>query len=243
LLNLLDKRAFYIFWVGLLLVILPSFSQQSGAPFRDIEKSSKTTPADTIILPGPSLLRFKAEQDSNYLRAKRLPIPPSARFYADMKMLEQQVLAQKKLAGLSDQEIAKKNLQISPELFLPSAQDLTLYQYGLMQSQSVPFLQIYKPYGLKVPLSSIATFLGLAEDVSPLLEYDLDVETDVKVSIYSEKAILVATIFDGIQAPGHYRYYWNGKDDRGLRQPRGDYIGEIQIGRTKFIRKRIRLEN
>jgi hypothetical protein len=172
-----------------------------------------------------------------------LPIPPSARFYADMKMLEQQVLAQKKLAGLSDEEIAKKNMQISPELFLPSAQDLTLYQYGLMQSQSVPFLQIYKPYGLKVPLSSIATFLGFAEDVSPLLEYDLDVETDVKVSIYSEKAILVATIFDGIQAPGHYRYYWNGKDDRGLRLPRGDYIGEIQIGRTKFIRKRIRLEN
>jgi len=220
-----------------------AWSQSPKFDLPDNNKNLKPAPADTIILPGPSLLRFKAEQDSNYLRAKRLSIPPSARFYADMKMLEQQVLAQKKLAGLSDEAIAKKNMQISPELFFPSAQDITLYQYGLMQSQTVPFLQAYKPYGLKVPLSSIASFFGLAEDVSPLLEYDLDVESEVKVAVYSERAILIATIFNGIQSPGRYRYYWNGRDDHGLRQPRGDYIGEIQIGRTKFIRKRIRLEN
>lgn len=201
------------------------------------------TPEDTIIIPGPSLLRFKAEQDSNYLRAKRLQIPPSARFYADMKAVEKEVLRQKKLAGLSEQEIARKNMQISPELFLPSPQEITLHQYGLIQSQSIPFLQTYRPYGLKVPFSTIGSILGLVEDLSPLLEYELDVETEVKVAIYSEKAILIATIVNSVQPPGYYRYYWNGRDDRGKPQPRGDYIGEIQIGRTKFIRKRIRLEN
>ncbi len=221
------------------IVLIPTFCQTIQSSNLVVQK----TPEDTLIIPGPSLLRFKAEQDSNYLRAKRLPIPPSARFYADMKIVEQEVLRQKKLAGLSEQEIARKNMQIPPELFLPSPQDITLHQYGLIQSQSIPFLQPYKPYGLKVPFSTIGSILGLVEDLSPLLEYELDVETEVKVVIYSEKAILIATIVNTVQPPGYYRYYWNGRDDRGKLQPRGDYIGEIQIGRTKFIRKRIRIEN
>lgn len=197
---------------------------------------------DTIILPGPLGIRFLPEQDSAYLRAKRLPIPPSARLYADMKLLEKEILLQKKLYGLSDQEVAKRNLQVSPSLYIPTGQELTMYQYGLMQSQYVPFVPIYKPFGAKVPLSAIGGLLGLTEDVSPWLEYELDVETDVRVVVYNEKALLIATIVNTVQPPGRYRYYWNGRDDNGKLQSRGDYIGEIRIGNTKFIRKRIRLD-
>ncbi|MFN3782020.1 MAG: FlgD immunoglobulin-like domain containing protein, partial [Candidatus Kapaibacteriota bacterium] len=157
-------------------------------------------------------------------------------------LLEQEILRQKKLHGLSEQEIAKKNLQIPQEVLMPLPQEISLYQYGLMQSQSIPFVPIMKPFGAKIPLSSIGSFLGFVEDVSPWLEYDLDVETDVTVAIYNERALMVATIVDKIQPPGHYRYYWNGRDNNGKQLPRGDYIGEIRIGKTKYIRKRIRLD-
>lgn len=159
-----------------------------------------------------------------------------------MKLLEREILLQKKLFGLSDEQIAKKNLQIPQDWFIPSGQERTIYEYGLMQSQYVTGVQIYKPYGVKVPLSSIASLLGLNEDISPWLEYDLDVETDVRVAVYNERALLVATIVNTTQSPGHYRYYWNGRDDTGKLLPKGDYIGEIRIGKTKYIRKRIRLE-
>lgn len=228
-----------------LLIIFYTFSAYIYAqpPFiKPIDTTNVFGRQDTIILPGPLGIRFLPEQDSAYLRAKRLPIPPTARLYADMKLLEREILMQKKLYGLSEEEIAKKNLQVSPSLYLPSGQELTMYQYGLMQSQYVPFVPIFKPFGAKIPLSALGSFLGLAEDVSPWLEYELDVETDVRVVVYNEKALLVATIVNSTQPPGRYRYYWNGRDDTGKLQTRGDYIGEIRIGNTKFIRKRIRLD-
>ncbi len=212
-------------------------------PFlNSLDTINKKIAQDTLILPGPAAIRFLPEQDSAYLRAKMLSIPPSARLYLDMKLLEQEILRQKKLHGLSEQEIAKKNLQIPHEVLIPLPQEVSIYQYGLMQSQFIPFVPITKPFGAKVPLSSIGSLLGFVEDVSPWLEYDLDVETDVTVAIYNERALMVATIVDKIQAPGHYRYYWSGKDNNGKQLPRGDYIGEIRIGKTKYIRKRIRLE-
>lgn len=227
-------------FVFFLLSLWLSFAQP---PFiKSLDTSRVNTRQDTIYLPGPLDLKFLPEQDSAYLRAKRLAIPPSARLYADMKLLEREILLQKKLFGLSEQEIAKRNLQISKEFYLPTGQEITMYQYGLMQSQYVPYVPIYKPFGVKVPLSAIGSLLGLTEDVSPWLEYELDVETDVRVAVYSEKALLVATIVNSTQPPGRYRYYWNGRDDNGKLMPRGDYIGEIRIGKTKYIRKRIRLD-
>lgn len=213
------------------------------APFKVPMDTSKTkTIQDSIILPGPLNYIYLPEQDSAYLRAKRLSIPPSARLYADMKLLEREIMIQKKLFGLTDQEVAKRNLQIPQEFYLPSGQEVTMYQYGLMQSQYIPYVPIYKPFGIKVPFSTIGGLLGLIEDVSPWLEYELDVETDVRVAVYSEKALLVATIVNTTQPPGRYRYYWNGRDDNGKLLPRGDYIGEIRIGKTKYIRKKIRLD-
>lgn len=239
--TLFNKIQFILIIVLLELTFyINSFGQP---PFlNSYDTTNKKNNQDTLILPGPAATRYLPEQDSAYLRAKMLSIPPSTRLYIDMKMLEQEILRLKKLHGLSEQEVAKKNLQIPPDVFIPLPQEVSLYQYGLMQSQYVPFVPIIKPFGAKVPLSTIGSLLGLVEDVSPWLEYDLDIETDVTVAIYNERALMVATIVDRIQAPGHYRYYWNGRDNNGKLLPRGDYIGEIRIGKTKFIRKRIRLE-
>ncbi|MGC8748948.1 MAG: FlgD immunoglobulin-like domain containing protein [Candidatus Kapaibacteriota bacterium] len=238
--NLKGSNIFFLFFVVLILLSVQLFAQ---APFREpIDTTRRNIVRDTIILPGPLNIQFLPEQDSAYLRAKRLAIPPSARLYADFKLLEREILLQKKLYGLTDQEIAKRNLQIPSDFYLPLPQEVTMYQYGLMQSQYVPFVPIYKPFGMKVPLSTIGSLFGFTEDVSPWLEYELDVETDVRVAIYSEKALLVATIVNSVQQPGRYRYYWNGRDDNGKLLPRGDYIGEIRIGKTKYIRKRIRLD-
>lgn len=237
-----------VFFFVMLLVPFFAFSQSPKSPVfiksPDSLKVFEKVATDTTILTGPKLITTLPEQDSAYLRAKRLPvaIPPSARFYADMKMLESQIYSEKKFYGLTEQEIARKNLQVPDEFYIPSPQEQTLRQYNIMQSQYVPFVRTYNPFGLKVPLSAIGSLLGLTEDVSPLIEYTLDVETQVKVVIYSEKALVVATIVDGIQRPGRYRYYWNGRDDWGKIMQRGDYVGEIRIGNTKFIRKRIRIE-
>lgn len=235
-----------VFFFIALFVPFVVFSQSHKSPVfiktPDSLKSFDRTIIDTTILTGPQLITTLPQQDSAYLRAKRLAIPPSARFYADMKMLESQVLAEKRLYGLSESEIAKRNLQVPAGFYIPSPQEQTLYQYNIMQSQYVPFVRTYNPFGVKVPLSTIGNLLGLTEDVSPLLEYDLDVAIQVRVVIYSARALVVATIVDGVQTPGRYRYYWNGRDDLGKLMPKGDYIGEIRIGNTKIIRKRIRIE-
>jgi hypothetical protein len=237
-----SKEFFFIILFVPFVVLSQSYKSPVFIKAPDSLKSSDRAIIDTTILTGPKLITTLPEQDSAYLRAKRLAIPPSARFYADMKMLESQVLAEKKLYGLSESEIAKRNLQVPAEFYIPSPQEQTLYQYNIMQSQYVPFVRTYNPFGVKVPLSAIGGLLGLAEDVSPLIEYELDVTIQVKVVIYSPKALIVATIVDAVQPPGKYKYYWNGRDDVGKLMPKGDYIGEIRIGNSKVIRKRIRIE-
>jgi flagellar hook assembly protein FlgD len=54
-------------------------------------------------------------------------------------------------------------------------------------------------------------------------------------------AVIIATMFDGIQSPGDFTYTWNGRDDSGRLLPVGDYVGEVRIGKEKLIRKRIYL--
>ncbi len=237
-----SKEFFFIVLFIPFVVLSQSHKSPVFIKSADSLKSSDRTIIDTTILTGPRLITTLPEQDSAYLRAKRLPIPPSARFYADMKMLESHVHTEEKLYGLSEGEIAKRNLQLPAEFYIPSPQEQTLYQYNIMQSQYVPFVRTYNPFGVKVPLSAIGSVLGLAEDVSPSLEYELDVALQVKVVIYSAKALIVATIVDAVQPPGRYKYYWNGRDDVGKLMPKGDYIGEIRIGNSKVIRKRIRIE-
>lgn len=212
----------------------------------DLSAQDKSSPVNT---PGPitgrPTLRFTPFQDTVYsraLQAKSLNIPPEAIFYADMKFLEAEILRYKKIYGASAEEIIRKNIEFPPEYFLPSPVEQTLYQYNLMQSQFVPFVRTYNPFGPKIPLSTIGALLGLSEDVSPVLYYTLDKEENVKIAIYSERALVVRILYEGRQSAGNYQILWDGKDNEGRRMLRGDYIGEVRIGENKYVRKRIRIE-
>ncbi len=131
-------------------------------------------------------------------------------------------------------------MELPKQVWEPLPSEATMAQYNIIQSQSVPpYTSGPNPFGLKIPLSSIGQFFGITEDVSPVLQYDLEYRTNVQVVIYSITAIVVATIFEGVQVPGNYKYTWNGRDDMGKRLPPGDYIGEIRIGNSKYIRKHI----
>ena len=196
-------------------------------------------PTDTTFLPGRFNLRTTPAQDSAYVRALRLKIPISTRFANDLKAFSKDWQLEKRILEENPWNMALSNLDLPAEFFMPSAQEKAMYQYNILESQNVPFVRTINPFGLKIPMSAIGSLLGLTEDLSPVLVYSIDFTTNVEVVIYSVQAKVVATIFKGNQNPGKYRYVWNGRDDLGMKMPSGDYIAEIRIGDSKFIRKRI----
>ncbi len=191
------------------------------------------------ILTGPSTT---PEQDSAYSRAKRLPLTSMSRFILDLQRLQSLVKYLQATDTLSYEEIARRNLTLPAEIFVPFPQDVVHSQVNILQSQYIPFVRTANPYGAKIPISAIASLLGIYEDISPIIEYLIEEQSPVKVVIYSASAIQIVTLVDAIQPAGRYKYVWDGKDERGNRQPRGDYIGEVRIGNSKYIRKRIRIE-
>lgn len=227
---------------------LSLFCETKGTTIHRIDSSSvfiSQTVRDTVILTGPGIIRFTALQDSIFLRALRAKsnnISTDAIFYADLKLLESEVLSMKRIIGATEEDILRKNLELHPENLLPSPVEQTLSQYNLLQSQYIPYVRTYNPFGAKIPLSSISSFLGFVEDVSPVISYSLNTKEEVRVVIYSERAIAVRVLFEGTQASGNYRIIWDGKGNDGQKMPRGDYIGEVRIGSNNLIRKRIRIE-
>ena len=177
-------------------------------------------------------------QDSNYSRALRIKVPLATRFNNDIRLMTAN-RAYSTANGNDQNNRIKKNLDLPSEFFMPTPQEIANYQLNMMMSQDAPFIHSYQPFGLKVPMSAIGQLLGLVEDVSPVLTYDLEWRNEVQIVIYSLSASVVATIYHGFQTPGSYKYTWNGRDDYGKKLPPGDYIGEIRIGKSKYIRKRI----
>jgi flagellar hook assembly protein FlgD len=114
-----------------------------------------------------------------------------------------------------------------------------MHQINVANSFYVPFVQTYNPSSIQIPFETIGNLLGLTEDVSPEIKYDIDFNADVTVVVYSTRATVVATIFSGRQIPGHYEFKWNFRDDNGRLMPSGDYVAEVRVGNYKFIRKKI----
>ncbi len=191
-------------------------------------------------LPGGALEIFTPEQDSAYFNDLRLSIPISSRIEFSLDLHSRKIMER----ILADQSkgffAAQSNLASIPrELFIPSATEKFQYDYNLKMSQTVPFISNPSDLGFRVPLSDIGTVLGLTEDVSPVINYKLDYAVEVEIVVYSLNAVLVATLFEGVQPAGNYTITWNGRDDKGRKVPAGDYVAELRIGKQKFIRKRI----
>lgn len=216
-----------------------STNAQNGGGGRSLLEFEPDTSQPIIILPGEFFFQTTPEQDSAYFRALRARIPSSTRFSLDLKRFESDIRLMGELNKGTPLDIARKNLDLPSEYFIPSQREFALYELNQKLSTYVPYIRTSQPFGFKANLSDIGKLLGLIEDVSPVLTYEVDTYTDVEVVVYSIQARVVSTIFSGKQSPGKYTYTWNVRDDAGRIMPPGDYIGEIRIGRSKFIRKRI----
>jgi flagellar hook assembly protein FlgD len=92
---------------------------------------------------------------------------------------------------------------------------------------------------MQVNLNDIAKVFGLGEDVSPDIRYVVDEQLFVEIVVYSSQAMIVSTLYNGVQAPGVYTVTWNGTSQDGRAVADGEYIAEVRLGTQRLMRKRI----
>lgn len=231
------------------LIVTTTLNAQRDTTETLLEKNKQLTPMQYLIedtarynsdQEAQSAERFTNIQDSSFNAAMQMNIPASARLKYDLHNSQALWRLEQEIAKGTPWQVAIQNMQNIPEeAFEPSGIEVTLHQLNIQQSLSIPYARTYSPYGAKINLSTIGRLIGVTKDVSPEINYSLDYPTDVEVVIYSLKAVVIATIFDGSQQAGSYTFTWNGRDDKGRKMPSGDYIGEVRVGKDRYIRKRI----
>lgn len=183
---------------------------------------------------------FSPAQDSAFKEAGKLNIPPEIRFLYDLELNNESFRAGQRSDKSNEWMKALQDLQKRyPNLFMPTEVEAVQYQISQQQSMYVPYLNTMNNAGLQIPLEAIAKFMGLTEDVSPVIKYELEYPSEVEVVIYNMSGIVIATLLEERQPAGKYTFVWDFKSDEGAEVPRGDYIGEVRIGKEKLIRKRI----
>lgn len=180
-------------------------------------------------------------QDSIYFQAKRLKIPVSVRLHNDLKRFSDNYNIIQNFSKGNSWQIVLDNLAFRPEILAPSPVEIVNRQIMIDNAFYVPYLPNRINSGFSISPQQIGIFLGILEDVSPEIKFDLDYTEEVEIVIYSLQATVVANIFKGIRNPGTHKFIWNLRDDRGRPMPSGDYIAEVRIGKSKFYRKRINI--
>jgi hypothetical protein len=241
----MGKYLSHIFYFALAVAYFSLNATAQQQDFRPLKKpitDSLNTGKDSsgVTSPSASDNDFTSHQDSAFFTAMNLRIPTGSRLQYDLALSENAWRLQKDIENGSPWQIAINNIRAIPrEYFAPDPADVYNHEYNIQQALSVPYMNTYNPYGLKIPLGAIGKLLGLVQDVSPKMAFELDYNAEVEIVIYSVQASVVATIFKGSKKPGYHTYTWNGRNDQGKKMPPGDYIGEIRIGNRKYIRKRI----
>jgi hypothetical protein len=215
---------------------------------------SKPQNADSTLIgtTAPGEYPFTPEQDRAFFEAMRLDVPPRTRFQFETRQFSAAWMAAMEARKYSPQEAAIAAMNsIDPRAFQPTPQEQTFYNYGIAQSFTIP--GVFDPFarygglpgvggsGVSIPLSLIGSLLGLTEDLSPTIRYTVPQPSEVDITIYSIQAIGIARILKAEQGAGGYSVTWNLLNDNGLRVPPGDYVAEVRIGISDFVRKRIRV--
>lgn len=181
-------------------------------------------------------------QDSLYLRELNTKIPNQVRIREGLELLQFNMILKRKMRR-NPWLIARKNLEEIPSEYLAAKpNELVIRDMVLRESQYVPGINQFPIGGLRLGLDDIASFLGLAEDYSPVISYEVPYPAKVEIKVYSVSALEVALLFSGLQNPGKYSKTWNGKDDIGKQLPPGDYIAEVIIDGKRTIQKMIKLK-
>jgi hypothetical protein len=238
-----------------LIFIIGFYSISYSQPTENILYEDETTPFKKLIgdtlqiknqeiyvpaMPGAYTYKYTRMQDSAYTSALKLRVPLDSRFHSDLRQFLPQAQNKNELLNTkSVAQIIKDNLDLPAKMFMPSAVEMTMHDYNLMQASYIPFVKTQQVGGMKVSLGAIAMFLGLIEDTSPNIPYSLYETSEVEVVIYSVQASVIASLYKGVQLPGSYKLFWNFRDDKGRTQPSGDYIAEVRIGKDRTVRKRI----
>ena len=69
------------------------------------------------------------------------------------------------------------------------------------------------------------------------IDYELPLESEVKIAIYNLRGQRVRTLLDAQQNPGRYTVSWDGKSDNGLSVASGVYLVRMQAGKFVSVRK------
>jgi hypothetical protein len=72
---------------------------------------------------------------------------------------------------------------------------------------------------------------------STTIHYDLPVQQNVRITIYSILGQEIAELVNTVQSPGTYRVQWNGKDRHGSDMPSGIYAIRLLADNTQFVKK------
>jgi hypothetical protein len=178
-------------------------------------------------------------QDSVYYRALRLKISPSLRFSMDAtKAMSNLDIVRKKLQE-SPWVIALRNMTIDREAFRPDPEDEVQRQLTINRALDAGLFRPNTTGGVTASFDQIGSFLGLTEDVSPRLRYEVTEPAQVTVVVYSTAATVVATVLNKVHQPGVYGITWDLKDDKKRDMPDGDYVMEARVGNGVYFRKRV----
>jgi len=71
----------------------------------------------------------------------------------------------------------------------------------------------------------------------PLIQYQLQVVSDVELTIYNRLGQEVRTLVKELQPSGAYQVEWNGQDNRGKPVVSGVYLYRLTAGRYVETRK------
>ncbi|OGU61669.1 MAG: hypothetical protein A2X64_01485 [Ignavibacteria bacterium GWF2_33_9] len=234
----------YIFFLSFITILLPFLQENSYAISRNsndlviLQHIDSTSLVDTKTSSGENQ-KYYDYQDSLYKKFLSLNVTSRTLFNFNLSLTED---AWNNILNNTSElpyQSALSSLNAVPSVaFIPTGVEMMNYQANLDAASYIPFVN--KPnYGVRVPLRDIGVFLGLVEDTSPEIVYSLDGSNEVEIVIYSIQAKVIATLYKAIQRPGKFKITWNFRDDNGRLMPSGDYIAEVRIGNSKFIRKRI----
>jgi len=196
-------------------------------------------PTNTKLPIGDTTL-YRQMQDSIFKIYTRLGVTSRSLFQYNLALTDD--LWQKVTNQMEElpYQLAMRSLSVVPsQAFSPSGVEIVQRQEAIAAGMRLPTGLSYPQAGLRVPLDMIGQFLGIVEDVGPDIRYSLDAPNEIEVVVYSMQAKVIATLFKGRQSPGVYHITWNFRDDNGRKMSSGDYIAEVRIGDSKFVRKRI----
>lgn len=202
---------------------------------------NKNSEKEATVMPGGSKAVYSPEQDSAYFAALELRLPIASRLMMDLKL--NALMWEEMRANTEDPwQIAKQNLDNIKEASLaPLPNDFVQRDIMITNALSIPGITPKHDTGL-ISIGAVKKLLGLVEDLSPNIYYELLRTEDIEIVVYSVNATVIATLYQGTQAAGKYRLKWNLKDDFGRAMPAGEYIAEVRIGKYKIVRKRIQIK-